>query len=223
MKNLKNRIEVLEEEQNELLQQKDVYDMVPIGNHYDLTSFTTTDFDDQWNVGDESEVHVSAVSSMESLIDDVGLEGFNSNFVENHINYEEWESYLRDFFYDDVYDNPESYLDDEDRELSRSQVAEIQEKNEEIQNLKDEMNNLDDEDEEYEDEVNRIENEIQDLESEIEEIKESPDGDFDEDKLEDILAERVREYANDPESWYDSFYGGQSYTKFLIDNNLIIL
>ena len=77
---LTDEIEALEEEQNELLQQKDVYDMVPVGNHYDLTSFTTTDFDDQWNVGDESEVHVSAVSSMESLIDDVGLEGFNSNF-----------------------------------------------------------------------------------------------------------------------------------------------
>ena len=218
---LTDEIEALEEEQNELLQQKDVYDMVPVGNHYDLTSFTTTDFDEQWNVGDESEVQVSAVSYMQSLIDDVGLESFNKNFVENHIDDDEWESYLKEFFYNDVYDSPESYLDDEDRELSRSQVAEIQEKNQEIQNLKDELNNLDDEDDEYEDEVNRIENEIEDLETEIEEIKENPEGDFDEDKLEDILDNKVREYKNDPEDWYNTFYGGDSYTKFLIDNNLI--
>ena len=214
-------IESLEEELDELKNLKDVYDMILLnGKNYDLYRFTTSDFDTEWHVGDSASTEQSAFESVETLLDDVGLEGFNPSFVENHIDEDLWQNWLKDFFESDVYDNPDSYLDDSDRELSRSQVARIAEINENIKDLEFEKDSLDGEDEEYDNEVERIDNEILELQEEIQEIEDDPDGDYDEDKLEEAVMERVREYRNDMLNFVSDFFG-VSLSQFVKHNGLI--
>lgn len=221
-------IESLEEEIRELESRKDVYNIIPLGyQHYDLYVLTTSDFDKEWYVGDSAKTERSAIESVRNLLDDVGIEGFNPSFVMGHFDDDKFRDYLREFFEEDVYNNPEAYLEDSDRNLSRGQEARITELKQEISQLNDELNNLDDEDEDYDSEYERIENEIQEKNDEIEEIESDPDGDYDDDKLESVVDDRVSDYRDDPKIFYDTFFGGGSrefdeWAKEFIDENSLI-
>jgi hypothetical protein len=201
-------IESLEDELEELNNLKDVYDMIPLnGKNYELYRFTTTDFETEWQVGDSASTEQSALESVQNLLDDVGYDGFNPNFVENHIDEQQWKGWLQDFFESDVYENPESYLDESDRELSRGQVARIAELQEIIKGLEFEKDSLDDEDEEYESEYERLNDEITILQEEIQEIEDDPDGEYDSDKLDDFVTDRVNEYRYEMESFLSNYIG----------------
>ncbi len=214
-------IESLEDELEELNNLKDVYDMIPLnGKNYELYRFTTTDFESEWHVGDSASTEQSALESVQNLLDDVGYDGFNPNFVENHIDEEQWKGWLEDFFESDVYENPEVYLDESDRELSRGQVARIAELQEIIKGLEFEKDSLDDEDEEYESEYERLNDEITILQEEIQEIEDDPDGEYDSDKLDDIVNSRVREYRYDMKSFL-SDYIGTPMGEFIRNNDMI--
>lgn len=221
MTDLVSDIESLEEELDELNNLKDVYDIIPLnGRHYDLYRFTTSNFDTEWHVGDSASTEESALESVRNLVDDIGIESFNKDFVEDHIDEEQWKGWLQDFFESDVYDSPESYLEDSDRELSRSQIAKIAELKEEIKNLEFERDSLDDEDEEYDSEYERLNDEITELEIEIEDIEDDPDGDYDSNMLDDAVADRVREYKDDMNDFLLN-YLGISVAEFIKSNNMI--
>jgi len=214
-------IESLEDELEELNNLKDVYDMIPLnGKNYELYRFTTTDFESEWQVGDSASTEQSALESVQSLIDDVGYDGFNPNFVESHIDEEQWRGWLNDFFESDVYENPESYLEESDRELSRGQVARIAELNDIIKGLEFEKDSLDDEDEEYESEYERLNDEITILQEEIQEIEDDPDGEYDSDKLDRVVNNIVNEYRNDMESFLSNYYG-VTVGEFIKDKDMI--
>jgi hypothetical protein len=214
-------IESLEDEFEELNNLKDVYDMIPLnGKNYELYRFTTTDFESEWQVGDSASTEQSALESVQNLLDDVGYDGFNPNFVENHIDEEQWKGWLKDFFESDVYENPESYLDESDRELSRGQVARIAELQEIIKGLEFEKDSLDDEDEEYESEYERLNDEITILQEEIQEIEDDPDGEYDSDKLDDFVRDRVNEYRYEMESFLLN-YIGTPMGEFIRNNDMI--
>ena len=214
-------IESLEDELEELNNLKDVYDMIPLnGKNYELYRFTTTEFGTEWQVGDSASTEQSALESVQNLLDDVGYDGFNPNFVENHIDEEQWKGWLKDFFESDVYENPESYLDESDRELSRGQVARIAELQEIIKGLEFEKDSLDDEDEEYGSEYERLNDEITILQEEIQEIEDDPDGEYDSDKLDDVVNSRVREYRDDMESFLSDYYG-VSMGEFIRSNDMV--
>ena len=214
-------IESLEDELEELNNLKDVYDMIPLnGKNYELYRFTTTDFESEWQVGDSASTEQSALESVKNLLDDVGYDGFNPNFVESHIDEEQWRGWLNDFFESDVYENPESYLEESDRELSRGQVARIAELNDIIKGLEFEKDSLDDEDEEYESEYERLNDEITILQEEIQEIEDDPDGEYDSDKLDRVVNNIVNEYRNDMESFLSNYYG-VTVGEFIKDKDMI--
>jgi hypothetical protein len=214
-------IESLEDEFEELNNLKDVYDMIPLnGKNYELYRFTTTEFETEWQVGDSASTEQSALESVQNLLDDVGYDGFNPNFVENHIDEEQWKGWLKDFFESDVYENPESYLDESDRELSRGQVARIAELQEIIKGLEFEKDSLDDEDEEYESEYERLNDEITILQEEIQEIEDDPDGEYDSDKLDDFVRDRVNEYRYEMESFLSN-YIGTPMGEFIRSNDMV--
>jgi len=218
---LLDEISELEDELEELNNLKDVYDMIPLnGKNYELYRFTTTDFESEWQVGDSASTEQSALESVKNLLDDVGYDGFNPNFVESHIDEEQWKGWLQDFFESDVYENPESYLDESDRELSRGQVARIAELQEIIKGLEFEKDSLDDEDEEYESEYERLNDEITILQEEIQEIEDDPDGEYDSDKLDDFVRDRVNEYKYEMESFLSNYYG-EPMGEFIRDNDMI--
>lgn len=221
----------VEEELDELKLKKDVYDMIPSDTDYTgLKIFTTSDFENQWKIGDYNTTQTAAERHVGDMISDIGFEGFNSSFVESHVDSDAYESYLRDFFGTDVYENPEIYLSEDDRELSREQERLISELNEKIKvlfeklfSMRDDLKTIDDESDEYselEELIDETESEINEAESEIEEIKESPEGDYDEDKLSDAVDNLVSEYENDIEQFAENFVG-KSVTEFISDAGLI--
>lgn len=228
---LVSEIESTEEELEEIKNKKDVYDIIPLSTDYSgLKLFTTSDFEDTWKIGDYNTTEQAAKENIESLIDDIGYESFNTSFVESHVDSDAYESYLKEFFNEDVYDNPESYLDEDKRELSSNQENLISELNKKIQilfqkhsSIKNELDNMDEDSDEYselEELLDGIENEVHETEDEITEIRENPEGDYDEDELENVVDNMVSQYENDIDDFVNT-YIGSDLTDFLKNNNLI--
>jgi len=217
---LLDEIRELEDELTKLDAKMDVYNMLPIGD-YVLKEFTTTEFQGRWKVGDSDDTEREAVRYVRDLIDDMGYDGFNQSFVMQHFDDDSFRMYLREFFEEDVYNNPEIYLDDSDKELSRSQEARIFELKEIIANLESEKESLDDEDEDYESEYERLNDEITILQEEIQEIEDDPDGEYDSDKLESMVSERISEYGYDAKDFYENYLGGGDFTQWCVDNGFI--
>jgi predicted nucleic acid-binding Zn-ribbon protein len=211
---LLDEISDLEDELSELEAKIDVYNIIPTGGHYRLTSFEVINSDDldgrEYAVGDNDEMQLSCEEYVEGLIDDIGYEGFNKGFASNYIDTDAVVDHARDFFEDDIYDSPESYFDDEDRLLSRKQVDEIKILNGKIERTRQTIEQLegymdDEEDEEkieeLENKISELEDLITDYETEIQDIEESPDGDFPQDLIDEKVEERLEDVRNDPEDF----------------------
>ena len=212
---LLDEISNLEDELTELENKIDVYYIIPTGSFYDTTEFEVIgvpDLEDRrYAVGDEGEMESSSFEYVDQLIDDIGYDGFNSSFVEDYIDEEAVISYAEDLFNQDVYESPESYFDDSQRNLSDDQVEKIsilQDKIEKFNNLisqyEDSMSGEDDDDELLErvDELNEL---IEEMETEIEDINEDPEGDFPDDLIEDAIYDRVKDATNDIVGFMDEW------------------
>lgn len=201
----------------------DVYNIIPEGSLGSMKLFSVVGTDgvsdnEIYAVGTDDEAIETAKDVVKDLLNDVGLEGFNPNFVGNYIDFDAFEGYLKEFFEEDVYGNPEVYLDESQRELSFEQEKKINELEAEWESLNEKESETEDEDE-----IQEIIDRIDEIKDEIEEIKENPEGDFDEDAIEDVLDRLVSEYSQDPQNFYGTFYGDGDYSKFLIRNGLIDL
>jgi hypothetical protein len=124
-------------------------------------------------VGTAEEAINEAKRYVSDLLDDAGLEGFNSSFVENYIDFDAWEGYLKEFYEEDVYGNPEVYLDESKRELSFQQEKKINELEAEWESLNEKESETEDEDE-----IQEISDRIDEIRDEITEIQENPEGDL---------------------------------------------
>ena len=217
---LLDEISELEDELTELDAKMDVYNMLPTGD-YVLKEFTTTEFQGRWKVGDSDDTEREAVRYVKDMLDDVGYDGYNESFVMEHFDDDSFRVYLKDFFEEDVYNNPEVYLDDSDKELSRSQEARIVELKQMVSNLESERDSLDDEDEDYSDEYDRIGDEIDEANNEIEEIENDPDGEYDEYKLDSIVADKISEHRYDAKDFYENYLGGDDFSEWATSNGFI--
>jgi hypothetical protein len=221
---LLDEISELEDKLGELDELTDVYTLLPAQyGHNGLTQFENIVDGTEWAVGDESEMEQASRESVESLIDDIGIEGFNRSFIENHIDEDGVEAYIRDFFNHDVYDSPESYLDNDDKEISSSQKQEIVELRQEEIELDTERNELnsDDFEEDYiEQRTSEIETRLLEIQDEIEEINNNPDGDYDEDAIERVIDDRVSNYTRDIESFVSEFMG-TDYFQWILDHDFV--
>ena len=232
---LLDEISELEDELDEYKELTDVYTLLPVQyGHYGLTQFENIIDGTEWAVGDESEMEQASLSAVESLLDDIGFEGFNPSFIENHIDEDGVESYIRDFFNHDVYDNPESYLDDDNKEISSSQKQEIAELRQEEIELDTKRNELETQKEAYDtgnedweeqydafnDMISEIEDRLLEIQDEIEEINNNPDGDYNEDDIEKVIDDRVSEYTSNIESFVNNFIGVE-YLQWILDHDFI--
>lgn len=196
----------LEDELESYSEYIDVYSLTPTGEFYEMQEFQlVTEINGaSYAVGDAREMQETAEEYIEQLIDDVGYDGFNKNFVNNYIDEESVIEYFRDFYSDDVNDNPESYFEDDQRNLSKKQQDQIKFNRNKIEQIKTAIDNFTDMMDDMEDEeeieslqerIDGMEEQVTELEEEIEEIESEPDGDFPDDLIEekiDELAEDVR-------------------------------
>ena len=221
---LLDEISELEDELDEYKELTDVYTLLPAQyGHHGLTQFENIIDGTEWAVGDESEMEEASRESVEGLLDDIGFGGFNPSFVENHIDEDSVEAYIRDFFNHDVYDSPESYLDDDDKEISSSQkqeIAELRQEEIELDTERDELNSDDFEEDYIEQRTSEIETRLLEIQDEIEEINDNPDGDYDEDAIERVIDDRVSEYTSNIESFVSNFIGVE-YVQWILNHDFI--
>jgi hypothetical protein len=177
---------------------EDIYNLIPDNyNHYGLNVFKwfgEYEFESAFAVGDNEDANEAAKDALKQLIDDVGFNDlFRKDFVRGYIDedrvldtYEEWIT-------GDVYESPESYLDDDQRELSRQQQDEVEELNQKIGALREKQKVFSQEDQKW---VN-LQKVIDQFEEQIQEIQENPEGDFPDDLVEQTAQERLDEVRPD--------------------------
>lgn len=107
----------------------DLYNLVYEYQHYGMRVFyvLTNDLEEtkeRWAVGDESTTYQAAYERIDELIDDIGIKGFNSSFVEDYIDIEELKETFREDEENNVRENLEDFFDEEDFEYSDPAVQE---------------------------------------------------------------------------------------------------
>ena len=190
----------------------DVYDIfLETHDHYGLYVFGYEGA--EYAVGDDDRADDAAQDQVESLIDDIGVEGFGEWVIENNIDGDEVAEDFRYGLDDDIRECPECHLDeDEDKILSYDGKQHKHKLEEEIGDLREQ---LDDEDikEEWED----IETLIEDLETELEEMEEDDDWmEWDEEKMDDWVEGRIQEIRDNPlEELQQLGYAGEDILRFV--------
>ena len=213
-RDLLDEISELEDELDEFTSKIDVYNIVPTGEYYDTTEFEVIDSSNvegnRYAVGTEDEMKSSAYDYVDQLIDDIGYRGFNEGFAKGYIDEDEVISYAEDLFDDDVRQNPESYIDEEDRLLSRDQEEKIEQlririsqAESMIERFESEMDGENDDD--LQERVDEMNERIEELNDEITEIEENPDGDYPEDKIEQAIENRMSDVRYDVMSFMEDF------------------
>ena len=207
------QISALEEEKEGLELRIDVYDMIP-EHTYQLTEFSIASTDREgyrYTVGDEEQTEQAAYEYEKDLIRDTGYEGFNQNYVERFIDGDAVADEARENYNYWLYNEQSSYLDDNQRELSKSQEKEIAEYQEKIDKYKRFYEKAEDRQVEFDSDssqykaiqkgLDKLNDLISDLEYDIETIKEDPQGDFSEDLIEEKIDELVDDVRNNPLNW----------------------
>jgi hypothetical protein len=274
----------LEEEIDDLKKKNnDVYDLIPQGTHYYLTTFRSIHDETSGNiyaVGSESEADSSLEDHYEEMVND--LNNFDKSTLSYYIDGDDVAEYYEDMIREWVMDDPENY--DVSRETSLRQDKEIEKlqnqkrsleietyllksgaryplTEEEVESMKyfkfnDYMDNIlivewsenkwqiyqngkkvesvtyEDEDEDGEHEsdndsrMDEIESEIEDIDVEIQDIKDDPDGDLNDDEVEEAVEDRLQQIKDDPVSWldemsdqYENFVNTKSLLSDLVDGS----
>jgi len=165
-------------------------------NHYGNSSvylwLGSKNFESEYVVYEgEDNLHEAAKEKLESLIEEVGFDAFREHVWENHID----ERYVRDYLYEDyneyVRESPEDWNIKREFTQQQKQYLEIHQASIDRLNQKLEDGGLTDE------EVEEIENDIYDYEQLMEDIKENPEGDYNEQEIEDTIEGMVEDNMDD--------------------------
>jgi predicted nuclease with TOPRIM domain len=203
---LEGQIDAIDTEIEELNEGKygDVYDLIPDGQMYGLPAFKSKlpdSEDEDYYIGDEDEVEEAFEDYWEQYVDDVGVDGFSQWLIDDNLDKDRLRSDIEDVYENDVRDNPESYLDESDRELSGKQEEQIRRLEDEKDELEEKLTGDDSDDE--------INDRISEIETEIEEINDSPEGDYKEDEIQEKIDSLVDYYLDN----LDEFFGNMGYDK----------
>jgi hypothetical protein len=210
---LLDEISDLEDELTELQTKIDVYNIIPVGNHYDTTTFDVIDSSvegQRYAVGTESEMKTSAYDYVDQLIDDVGYRGFNESFAMDYIDYKAVLEVAEEIFDQDVRDNPDVYLSDEDRMISDDQEEKIKflqlrisQAESMIEKFEYEMDGENDDD--IQEKIDEMNENIEEMNDEITEIQDSPEGDFPQELIDDAIEDRLRDVNNNIMGFMEDF------------------
>ena len=188
------------------------------GSYYDTDEFEVEGVDGVFTVGTDNEMMSSSKQSLEEMIDEMGYEGFSRSLLEEFIDEEEVSYYAKDFYEDDVYSNPESYLDDDKRMLSNKQKEQVDifemRKDRLNRSIEQFLNGLGGENDEwYRRKIKELEGIVEEFDEEIEMIKGDPDGDYPEDLVSQVIDDNVREVKRNPMQFMDDF--GLDFSNFI--------
>ena len=178
--------------EDDLENAESVYDIIPTYDYYGMYEFEYGGA--EYAVGDDEAADEAAYERTKSLIDDIGYEGFSPSFMEWHVDGDSVADYMEDWFYDDMEDSPEDYLDEDDREISKEAENNL--------DLLDEL--IGEFNEELEETDNKIDEEellakIEDLEIEKQDISDDDDNwDYTQEAKDRYVERRMDEVRDDP-------------------------
>lgn len=180
------------------------------GSYYDTDEFEVNGVDGIFAVGTEDEMISSSTQYLKDYIDEMGYEGFSESFLEQFIDEDEVAEYARDFYDQDVYDNPESYLDESRRMLSSQQKEQVDifemRKDRLGRSIEQFLKGLGGENDEwYRGKIKELEGIIEEYDVEIEMIKSDPDGGFPEELVSQVIDDNVREVKRNPMQFIEDF------------------
>ena len=180
------------------------------GSYYDTDEFEVNGVDGIFAVGTEDEMISSSTEYLKDYIDEMGFEGFSESFLEQFIDEDEVSEYARDFYDQDVYDSPESYLDESKRMLSSQQQEQLDifemRKDRLGRSIEQFLKGLGGENDEwYRGKIKELEGIIEEYDEEIEMIKSDPDGGFPEELVSQVIDDNVREVKRNPMQFIDDF------------------
>lgn len=237
---IESRLEELEEYTN------DVYVIYPEKyKHYGLQQFEVIGIDGlkgrEYTVGDHNEMEDAALDYAKGSVDELGIDGFNQSFVEDYIDKDYLESYVRDWYEDDVRNNPDVYFNDDDFELTSEQENRIEELENYIEELEDYIKTMEEEQSELENEIedpdeysqryDEIQKMIDDAETKKEDAEEEkdsiePDTEPTEEMIEKVTQDRIDEALYDPvrfiKNWdleLDNFIDKDELAQGLVDTD----
>lgn len=224
---IESDIETIQEEISELNDRDDVYKIVPTGDFYDMTEFEVINagLDGyRYAVGDANDTQTSAEERVDQLINDIGYEGFNSGFAKSYLDTDKIVDYAREVYQDDVQDNPDVYLDEEDRMLSSEQEEKISVINYKISKIEENVENLeeklgDEYDEDINERIDQLTDIIEEYKGEIQDIQNDPEGDWPQDLIDEKVEQMLRRVERDPEDFLNEM--GLDYENFIDRDELI--
>ena len=196
---LEGDIEGLENENS------DVYIISPLEwKNYGLSMFEVVGIpglrNREYSVGDTDEMDKALDSHGYDYVRDVGIENFSESILEYCIDKDYLSDYVRDWYEDDVQQNPDVYFNEDDFELTAEQEREKDLIETEIEEYEVRQQNLDNEIEEP-DEYSRMYDQIQDhidsLQERLEEITPNTDEPT-QDMVDRVVDERIDEATSEP-------------------------
>ncbi len=192
-----------------------VYDIIPLYDYYGMYEFEYSGA--EYAVGDDDSADEAATERTRSLIDDIGYEGFTPSFMEWHVNGERVADYAEDWFWDDMNDSPEDYLDDDDRELSKEAENNIDLLDEMLGEFQSDLEETDDEMEEEE-----LLAKIEELEIEKQDISDDEDNyEYTEEAKNNYVERRRDEVKDDPVGFLRDFGMEESIKDFIDEDDFI--
>jgi hypothetical protein len=220
---LENEISDLENELEEYnTKYADVYYIIPTNYrpYGKMYSFEVVGLRDQeYMVGTEDNAYDAAVEYQESVIDDIGIEGFSEYTIERNMDDDEFESYVRGFYESDIHNSPDSFFNSDDfvltdkQEERKEQLEEYLEKlGEHLIDLEERYKNLDlfsgsarnqiviDK---LKKEIEQIEENIETAQDEFDSIE--PDTEPTEEMIEEKLDEFVEDAKKNPTRWCNGY------------------
>jgi hypothetical protein len=189
--------EIEELEENDV----DVYMIYPHPrySHYGLQQFEVLipGFKDrEYTVGTNEEMDDAALQYAKSYVDDSGADGFSESFIEDYLDVDAIVNMAEEDYDYQVRENPDSYFNDDDYELTLEQEERIEQIESQIEDLEIERNELDTDREDYDELYYDFENQIEALQEELESIE--VDTEPTEDMIDNKVAELVRSVRRDP-------------------------
>ena len=217
----------LEDELEELRNKIDVYNIIPTGDFYSLGEFEVIDSglsDRRYAVGDEDDMEKSSYSYVDDLIDDIGFEGFSKSFAMGYLDIDAIVEYAEEMYDYDVRESPESYFDDEQKQLSDRQEEDIRVARLFIERAENQISMMEDlmdgdNDDDIQEKIDELNELIESHQDDITEIEENPDGEYPEDLIEDKINELVRDVKYDPEDFMESY--GLEWDRFIDRDDFI--
>ena len=169
-----------------------------------------------YDVYTEDEADDAAKYAVEQMLDDMGMEAFSEWVFDDALDTQSWRSWLYDFYYDIIRDEPDNY--DIPLELTQQQMRQVQQLQTTLDSLNKRLETEDLPDDQYE----AIELKIEGLEDTIQEIKDDPQGDYDESLIENEINDRVSEWEDDIKGFISMYGYDKNFIMDFIDTDKIV-